>query len=386
MTTSSRWSWTSTPRPASASPSPPAGTAALLTPGDRVRLARENLGLAIGVYAASHRGLISPTLAPARLELTRRDGRPFDLDLPLVVSDQRSLLRATGNQVRAAFILAALQTQGEAERVFGPVGDAPAPAPDHPDASLWTARCAAGLIAASVGADPMAPAWRIPPAFRCRHAIPALNFALDATELDGREVRWGHFGGLPRYLDLTLFLSYCLDGIDAATALPAALGRHGAIDAMALRPSRQAPPASPVGDAGGYGSGSGRPARRGGQPDGINGAETAAAGWVAPEGPPEPAFAVASQATEHGPIDAFVASACATASQAMTLAGELYTAYARWCLDQGYLAHSQRKFGLELRALGYERKRRGKGRHWWIGVAPRLMHRDERDARANLQG
>ena len=55
----------------------------------------------------------------------------------------------------------------------------------------------------------------------------------------------------------------------------------------------------------------------------------------------------------------------------MSLAGDLYTSYARWCLDNGYLAHSQRKFGLELRARGYQRKRRGKGRHWWMGVAAR---------------
>ena len=57
----------------------------------------------------------------------------------------------------------------------------------------------------------------------------------------------------------------------------------------------------------------------------------------------------------------------------MSPAGDLYASYAQWCLDQGYLAHSQRKFGLELRAHGYERKRRGKGKHWWVGVmAPQV--------------
>ena len=62
-----------------------------------------------------------------------------------------------------------------------------------------------------------------------------------------------------------------------------------------------------------------------------------------------------------GPVDDFVTDACATGGRAMMLAGELYASYAHWCLDNGYLAHSQRKFGLELTARGYERKRPGQG-------------------------
>ena len=356
MTTSSRWSWTSTPRP--------------LAPGGRVRLARENLCLAMAVYAASHQGLITATLIPNGAELRLEGGYVFDASVPLEVTDHQSLLRAAGNQVRSAFALLALQTQREAETVFGSAPHVPPAAADQSQANLWTARAVTYLIAQSVSLDLMAPVWRIPPEFRRPYAISEMDFALDAVDLHGQEIRWGHFGGLPRYLDLTQFVSYCLDGIDVAAALSAASGDYGALGNLAERQSYEVPSSSPISDEGGYGSGSGR-LRRGGRTV-VGDEPEAPAGWIAPDGPPEPRITVASQATEMGPIDDFVANACATGARAMNLAGELYTSYANWCLDHGYLAHSQRKFGLELRARGYERKRRGKGRHWWIGVESRV--------------
>ena len=29
---------------------------------------------------------------------------------------------------------------------------------------------------------------------------------------------------------------------------------------------------------------------------------------------------------------------------------------------------AQRSFGMRLTALGFERRRRGKGKHWWMGI------------------
>ena len=341
-----------------------------ITPGGRVRLARENLCLAMAVYAASHRGLITATLVPDNAELNAEGGQIYESNVPLYVTDHRSLLRTTGNQVRGAFALLAMQTQREAETVFGPVSHLPPPGADQPDVDLWNARAATYLISQSVALDLMAPTWRIPPEFRQNYAIPDMGFALDAENLHGEEIRWGHFGSLARYLDLSLFVSYCLDGIDISVALQASSGNYGLLGLLAEHFSREIPSASPISDVGGYGSGSGR-LRPSGPLDG-NVESDAPAGWIAPDGPPEPRISVASQATEMGPIDDFVANACSTGSRAMNLAGDLYTSYANWCLDHGYLAHSQRKFGLELRARGYERKRRGKGRHWWIGVESRV--------------
>ena len=324
----------------------------------------------MAVYAASHRGLITATLVPNRAELNRETGQAFDSNVPLQVTDHRALLRTTGNQVRGAFAFLAMQTQREAETVFGSVSHVPPPGSDQPDVDLWNARAATYLIAQSVALDLMAPTWRIPPEFRQSYAIPSMDFTLDAENLHGEEIRWGHFGSLARYLDLSLFVSYCLDGIDISVASQASSGNYGLLGLLAEHFSREMPSASPISDVGGYGSGSGRLRRPSPVATAIE--SDAPAGWLAPDRPPEPRITVASQATEMGPIDEFVSDACSTGARAMNLAGDLYTSYANWCLDNGYLAHSQRKFGLELRARGYQRKRRGKGKHWWIGVQSRI--------------
>ena len=339
---------------------PPQPTDAL-TPGGRVRLARENLCLAMALFAASHQGLITAAFIPAQTELHRQNGEFVDAYVPLELTDQQSLVRCAGNQIRAAFTLSALQTQRELQAAFAP-GSPLA----EPEANLRAARAAIYLIARSVGRNLIAPYWDIPDDYRRRHTAPGLEFTLDAAALHGQAVKWEHFGGLSRYLDLTLFISCCLDGADPAAAVPSALGDYGAAGALAGRPAKDTPLPEWFGVRGGYGSGAGRRRRNEGH---GSGPETT--GWVAPDGPPEPRFTVASQASEPGPVEQFVATACATGTKAMSLAGDLYTSYARWCLDNGYLAHSQRKFGLELRARGYERKRRGKGRHWWLGLEAR---------------
>ena len=342
-----------------------------LTPGERVRLARENLCLAMALYAASHQGIISASFFSGTATIRGQDGRPFDINTPLEVTDHESLLRTTGNQVRGAFALSALQTQRELEAAFGPAPDAEPSTDGVSDAGLWAARSVFRLIAHSVGRDFMAPVWRIPTESRRTLAIPSLGFTLDASELHGQEIHWGHLGGLTGYLDLAQFVSYCLDGADVADALRAASGNYGPIGTLAALRSSDAPSGSPVSEAGGYGSGSGR-LRRPNPSASVGPDDDAPAGWIAPDGPPQPRISVASQASEPGPIDDFVATACSTGRRAMNLAGDLYASYAQWCLDHGYLAHSQRKFGLELRARGYERKRRGQGRHWWIGVQSRI--------------
>lgn len=337
----------------------PPSSAGTLTPGQRIRLARENLSLAMALYAASHRGLITAAFVPAGAELYLDNGETADASVPLEVTDHQSLLRCAGNQVRGAFALSALQTQRELEAAYA--GGSPLA---ESDANLRATRAAIDLIARCMARDLIAPSWEIPPEYRQSFTAPALDFTLDADGLHGQEVRWEHLGGLTLYLDLTLFLSLCLDGWDVSDAATAvASGDYGRTGDLATRQSPEATPVGPFGGNYGYGSGSGRLRRRA-APDGAD----ARAGWIAPDGLPAPRVTIASQATEMGPVGDFVTDACATGGRAMMLAGELYASYAHWCLDNGYLAHSQRKFGLELAARGYERKRRGKGRHWWMGV------------------
>ena len=309
-------------------------------------------------YAASHRGLITPAFVPTSTEVHVDYGQPVDASVPLEMSDQRGLLRCAGNQVRAAFALCALQTQRELDGV-----SANAPL-EEPDLSVRSVRAVCFVIGHSLERELLNPTWVVPVEYRQRFECPAMDLAVDASNWNGREVRWEHLGGLPAYLDLVLFASYCVDGMPVQDAAGIAHGDYAALQELEPLGSGATDPIIR-----GYGSGSGRlrgpgPAASGPAPG---------SGWVAPEAMPEPAITVASQASECGPIEDFVADVCSTGSEVMSLAGDLYASYAQWCLDQGYLAHSQRKFGLELKARGYQRKRRGKGKHWWLGVrAPQI--------------
>ena len=352
---------------------PPPSTPAL-TPGDRIRLARENLCLAMALFAASHQGLITTSFVTQSANLYLPNGDVVDAYAPLELSDNAALVRCVGNQIRGSFALSALQTHRELEAAFPGT-----PGQDDPDADLRVARAAVYLLASAVEQDLIAPVWRVPLEYRRLHTSPTLDFTLDATDLDGQEVRWEHFGGLPHYLDLTLYLAQRLDGVEpGATADTAPAGPYpagyGPVGALANQPASEVATAGPASIAPGYGSGSGRLRRAGNRVAAAGNravGNDADSGWIAPVGRPEPPIGIAPQATEDGPVAAFVINACFTGGKAMTLASDLYTCYASWCLDNGYLAVSQRKFGLELTAGGYQRKRRGKGRHWWMGLEPR---------------
>ena len=304
-------------------------------------------------YAAAHRGLITPAFVPASTEVYTEDGKPQDASVPLEMSDQRGLLRCASNQVRAAFALCALQTQRELDGISA---DDPL---EEPDPSVRAVRAVCYVTSHSLDRELLNPTWVVPMEYRRRFECPAMDLTLDASTWNGREVRWEHLGGLASYLDLVLFASYCVDGMPVPDAAAIAKGDYSAFEDLSQGNPDGVSPATP-----GYGSGTGRLRQQG---PAASGPEPGS-GWIAPDGPPQPAITVASQANECGPIDDFVADVCSTGAEAMSPAGDLYASYAQWCLDQGYLAHSQRKFGLELRAHGYERKRRGKGKHWWLGV------------------
>ena len=305
-------------------------------------------------YAASHRGLITPAFVPTSTEVYMPDGLPVDASVPLHMSDQRGLLRCAGNQVRSAFALCALQTQRELDGV-----SANEPL-EEPDPSIRAARSVCFILGHSLDRELLNPTWVVPVEYRRMLECPAMDLTFDVAGWNGREVRWEHLGGLTTYLDLVLFASYCVDGMPVTDAANISKGEYAALDLTGSTAAIDADAVIP-----GYGSGSGRLRRPG--PSAAGPAQ--GSGWVAPDGLPEPDITIASQASEFGPLDDFVADVCSTGSEAMSLAGDLYASYARWCLEQGYLAHSQRKFGLELRARGYERKRRGKGKHWWLGVS-----------------
>jgi uncharacterized peroxidase-related enzyme len=93
--------------------------------------------------------------------------------------------------------------------------------------------------------------------------------------------------------------------------------------------------------------------------------ETAAPRVVAPPAPPPP---------KHTPLERFVMECCIISGDQASPAKDLYIAYIRWCDEKREHTMQQRNFGLGLAGLGFRRRRRGQGRHWWMGIAVAPIH------------
>ena len=74
-------------------------------------------------------------------------------------------------------------------------------------------------------------------------------------------------------------------------------------------------------------------------------------------------------ASDQTSLDRFVADCCSVLAEGSSTARDLYIAYLRWCDENRQRPLLQRNFGLGLTGLGFHRRRRGHGRHWWLGIA-----------------
>jgi hypothetical protein len=220
-------------------------------------------------------------------------------------------VRCVNNQVRGAFAFSAIQTNRVLESVYD---NSPIQADDS---DLRAARCALYLLSKSVSQHLMAPVWVCPPDYRRRFWVQFASFTLDASELDGKKVCWDDFGGLDRYLDLLEFCSVEVEG-----CIPYAGD---------LLPGEEGPEALPSGPG---------------------------------EAPPVGDLSEDSVVT-------FVKTQCTVAPNNMIIAKDLYNAYTDWCQQQGKEPPAQRSFGMRLTAMGFQRRRRGRGRHWWLGIEVR---------------
>ena len=64
----------------------------------------------------------------------------------------------------------------------------------------------------------------------------------------------------------------------------------------------------------------------------------------------------------------FVYKRCSLGSQYSASAKDLYAEFQEWCKETGTYCPSQRGFGMQLTAMGLQRKRRNGGTHWWEGI------------------
>ena len=335
----------------------------------RIKLVQQNLALAISLGAAAQRGFITAGLIPGRSEIVTGSGQLVAVSTPLQLGDNTKLIRCLDNQIRGNFALSAINTHLVLSNVYA---NSPL---EEGEPDLRAARCCFYLLDHTLSHDMITPVWRCPVAYRQRFEVSSLGFLLDATHLDGKEVFWDDFGGLSKYLDL---LGYCKQEVaplteSAASTIPvpresrpesSPLETFPATDdpVPAIFPTKTGPAApAPV----------------------LAGAAVAASPiTVAPFGTQRPLpigealpiGEILSQSSDPDPgltsdsASAFVSTCGVVAPKAMIIANELYNGYLTWCRETGRESLSQKSFGMRLTGVGFERKRRGRGRHWWIGL------------------
>jgi hypothetical protein len=273
-----------------------------------VRLVRENVALAMAQWTATKKGLITKGHLPTgKAYVPTHDGKLVEVFNPLELLSDLDLARCVNNQVRGAVAFSAMLTHSVLEQVFGD------PLQEDFDPNLSSAFCAVYLLNNAMSRDMLAPVWDCPKRYPSYLEVSPISFVLDTIGLDGRPVFWEHFGGLEKYLEL---LEYCAQRLEQSGDI------WPRLSSKTVKASSN--------------------------------------------GPVQPA---ASQNSDSS-VAAYLDATCVLDPEAYTIAGELYTNYIGWCRDAGRTPLPQRSFGLTLTKLGFVRKRRGRGRHWWKGLEP----------------
>ena len=332
-----------------------------MRPGQEIRLVKENLAFAVALWKAASSGSLSPESFRRQQWSSNSEATESERPPQILSGD---LTRGTGNQMRAAFALSVLQARRSLAVAF------PGEPIEEELPELRTALSVVHLIALAVQRSVIQPVWECPPPYRRLFHIKRLGLTLNATGLGGKALNWDDFGGLDVYLEL---LEYCAASADAVPEegygeapliLPFHLSRlevSGVIGApQDIEPPTEAMQVRPPP---GY-TENGQPRYPAEEPPVARPVSATAAGV---EFAAEPASEMSPKARQDL-VDRFLDERCETGPERRILAGELYAGFVSWCEAKGTDAISQRAFGLRLRATGLTRKRRGHGKHWWMGI------------------
>jgi hypothetical protein len=288
-------------------------------PALEIRLVRDNLSFAVSLWRSSSKGLITSSHLITEEEIV--GGTPATAQgmagemarRPTPRPTRKGLVRRMTNQVRSSFVFSVMQTQRTLEQVYknSPLEEA--------DPDLKAVRCTMYLLNASLRRGMLNPVWVCPPEYRRRFQARPISFDLDTSELDGKTVVWEQFGGLDKYLAL---LEYCATWVQPWSSEPAGEAPPGSL-ADSPADSREAYP-------------------------------VLAPTTMFPEAP--------------DPVAGFVRNRCSVAPDSQCAATALFKAYQDWCWETGRQAMAQRSFGMGLTKLGFTRRRRAQGYHWWQGI------------------
>ena len=122
----------------------------------QIKLVQENLALAISLWAAAQRGVITAGLIPGRSEVLADSGQVVEVCTPLQLGDNTDLIRCANNQVRGNFAFSAINAHHVLSDTYpnSPLEE------EEPD--LRAARCSLFLIYNTLCEDLMTPVWQCP--------------------------------------------------------------------------------------------------------------------------------------------------------------------------------------------------------------------------------
>jgi hypothetical protein len=279
---------------------------------EEIRLLIENLTLGVALLEAADRGIVTARLVSNQNEFLSSAQTVTKPLIPLEVNDNTDLIRRANNQIRAAFVCSAIHTNYLFSAAYGAYPDS------NTTSDIGNAHCIIYLISCAVDRQLITPVWECHDNYKKVFDVSGINFRLDARNLNGHTLRWSDFGDLGRYNDL---LEYCASEINDVDLKSSEIKPEQIKYDIVSKPK-----------------------------------ET-------------PKFEMA----ELDSLDAFIQMVCSVGSGEMVMAKSLYLAYSDWCIHQGYQPLVQRSFGMRLTASGFERRRRGRGKHWWVGISVEEM-------------
>ena len=274
-----------------------------------IQMVRENLALSIAFWAAAQRGVITSASVPAKTAFKSITNDFLEVDAPLELADNRELVRCVSNQIRSAFAFSAIQTYRSLETTYRgtPLQEA--------DPNLRGARCSFYVLNKTVAQNLLSPVWVCPPDYRSTFEVRDVPFWLEAAKLDGKEVFWDDFGGLQSYLSL---LEYCCLRVAEDTSEHTKEAKEPDAEAQLKQAAARNGKVSSVAE-----------------------------------------------------VTTYILERCQVGEEHRVIAKGIYQDYAGWCHLRGEEPLAQRSFGMQLTAQGFQRQRRGKGRHWWMGLGLR---------------
>ena len=283
----------------------------MVKPAYEIRMVKENLDLSMALLQAVQDEKITA-------KQLFRDG-PEEIFAAFAANgngpDQTELTRRAANQARAAFALSVIQAQRSLDRVF------PGPPIQEENPDLQAARCVMFLLNNTISPNLFNPVWDCPLEYRRRFEVRPVHILMDAGELHGKGLSWDHVGGLAQYLELLEYFADFIEDLPEIDEPPVAV----ATNLWENAPEEERVPVVVL----------------------VN--------------PPR-------AEKIDGPVIRFIAERCDLGGQNLVLAKELYAGFQEWCRETGQDDASQRSFGMQLTAMGLQRRRRGRGKHWWDGI------------------